>query len=70
MEKPVKLLPPHMPNFIRFNVPLSERANDQFREAKDCIPVESLSKKEAEEYGELMKQEFIKHWNKKQTHKR
>ena len=56
MEKKFKVMPPHMPNYIRLE-------ND-----KALIPVADLTKDEAEEFGELMKQTFIEHW-KKQTKK-
>lgn len=57
MKAEVELLPPSMPNFIRLakcNVKL-----------KDVINVSDLSEDEANEYAELMKQEFIKHWKSK-----
>lgn len=57
MKAEIELLPPSMPNFIRFakcNVKL-----------KDVISVSDLSEDEANEYAELMKQEFIKHWKSK-----
>lgn len=57
MKAEIELLPPVMPNFIRMakcNVKL-----------KDLISVSDLSEDEANEYAELMKQEFIKHWKSK-----
>jgi hypothetical protein len=53
MEKKFELLPPIMPNFIRL------------KSQSDTFPIAKLTKAEAEEYGELMKQEFIKHWKNK-----
>jgi hypothetical protein len=55
MEKNFKLHPSLMPNFIRAT--LGETAT--------MIPVSSLSDKEAEEYGEELKQTFIKHHKQK-----
>jgi len=63
MEKKVKLLPPTMPNFIRYESleKSRQRGNNQI----SGISVSELSKEEAILYGEFMKQEFIKHWEKK-----
>lgn len=52
MEKPIKLLPSIMPNFIPY----------QIGDKREHISIVNLSEKEAIEYGELMKQAFIKHW--------
>jgi len=64
MKKEMKLLPVLMPNFLPYCVPTGKR-QDGFHPEKNHIPVSSLTKEEAEEYGELMKQEFIKHWERK-----
>lgn len=53
VRKSVELKPPMMPNFIS-----TERDGIKF-------PVADLTQTEAEDYGELMKQEFIRHWKKK-----
>lgn len=52
MEKPINLLPPIMPNFIPYEIGAK----------MEHISITTLSEKEAIEYGELMKQAFIKHW--------
>ena len=60
MEKKFELNPPIMPNFITYNsAPV--RRQDGFRNAPS-IPVDELSEDEANEYAELMKQTFLKHW--------
>jgi len=46
-----------MPNFITVDRPVDNIT----------LAVKDLTKDEAEEFGELMKTEFIKHWKKKQT---
>jgi hypothetical protein len=55
MEKKIKILPPMMPNFVILDINSNERT----------MSITELTKEEAEEYAELMKQEFIKHWNNK-----
>jgi len=60
MEKKFELNPPTMSNFITYNsAPV--RRQDGFRNAPS-IHVYELSEKEANEYAELMKQTFLKHW--------
>lgn len=61
MEKKIKLLPPMMPNFISTEMPSGER-QDGLNIERGKFSITDLTKEEAEEYGELMKQEFIKHW--------
>lgn len=64
MEKTIKLLPPMMPNFIFQEMPVRPR-QEGFKPDEGKIPITDLNEKEAEEYGELMKQTFIKHWRNK-----
>jgi hypothetical protein len=66
MEKKVKLSTPDMPDFIRYEIEgETSLRQDGFDPAKDNkISVGSLTVQEAEEYGELLKQTFITHWNK------
>lgn len=60
MEKKFKLKPPMMPNFI--SVESGQRLKQEGFASNMTIPVSELSEEEAEEFGELMKQAFIKHW--------
>lgn len=64
MEKKFKLLPPLMPNFIRYERPA--RPRQEGLNQSEGIPISELSEQEAIEYGELMKQTFIEHWKDKQ----
>jgi len=57
MTKEFKLLPVIPPNFIPVEI---------FKE-KIHVAVESLTPTEAEQYGELLKQSFLDHYNKKKT---
>ena len=59
MEKLFELLPPLMPNYVIFKV--------NGNKVHEPIPIESFTRQEAEEYAELMKQTFIKHWENKQN---
>ena len=47
-----------MPNFVKFEGINSEDSS---------YAIKDFSRKEAEDFAELMKQEFIKHWESKQT---
>jgi hypothetical protein len=63
MEKRFDVLPPMMPNFVRFKKEAGLR-QDGFK-VDEGFPITSFTKKEAEEFGELMKQTFIAHWESK-----
>lgn len=64
MEKKFEVLPPMMPNFVRFKKEAALR-QDGFK-VDEGFPIENFTREEAIEYGELMKQTFIKHWENKQ----
>lgn len=65
MEKKFEVLPPSMPNFVRFKKEAGLR-QDGFK-VDEGFPIKNFTKEEAEEYAELMKQTFIKHWQAKQN---
>lgn len=65
MEKKFKILPPIMPNYVRFEKGYGLR-QDGFK-SDEGFPISNFTRQEAEEYGELMKQTFIKHWEGKQN---
>lgn len=67
MTRTITLLPPTMPNFILYDDGTTGTKQDGFNPDKNKIPVENLSKEEAEQYGELMKQKFIEHWAAKRS---
>jgi hypothetical protein len=60
MEKKFEVLPPMMPNFVRFKKEAGLR-QDGYK-VDEGFPITNFTKEEAEEYGELMKQTFIEHW--------
>lgn len=63
MEKKFKLKPPIMPNFI--NVDTGTKLRQEGFASNLTIPINELSKDEFEEYAELIKETFIKHWENK-----
>jgi len=65
MKTLFKVLPPTMPNFARFEKEAGLR-QDGFK-VDEGFPIKNFTKEEAEEYGELMKTTFIKHWEEKQA---
>lgn len=60
MEKKLEIKPPTMPEFILFKTNFAPRQNG-FNPPQG-LPIETLTKEEAEEFAELMKTTFIKHW--------
>lgn len=63
MEKKFELLPPLMPNFVRFKQEAGLR-QDGFK-VNDGFPIIDFTQKEAEEYAELMSKAFMEHWRNK-----
>ncbi len=63
MEKKFEVIPPMMPNFVRFKKEAGLR-QDGFK-VEQGFPIEKFTRAEAEEYAELMKQTFIKHYEKR-----
>lgn len=55
-----------MPNFIFQEMPVRQR-QEGFNADAGKIPITDLTEIEAEEFGELMKQTFIKHWRNKKA---
>ncbi len=68
MNKSFKLLPPMMPNFISYEIPARTR-QEGFKADANKISISDLSKEEAEQYAELMKQTFLIHWHSKVENK-
>jgi uncharacterized protein YkvS len=63
MNIKLEILPPTMPNFIRFKQEAGLR-QDGYK-INEGFPISNLTIDEAYEYAELMKQTFIKHWEEK-----
>lgn len=61
MEIKLKVLPPTMPNFITLEKPVGKR-QDGIKPESGIIPIVELTEEQANEYADLMKQEFIKYW--------
>jgi hypothetical protein len=60
MKKLFEVLPPTMPNYVRFKKEAGLK-QDGFK-VDDGFDIKNLTREEAEEFAELMKQTFIKHW--------
>ena len=60
MEKSFKLLPPTMPNYIFYDVPV--RTKQEGVNFDNKISIADLSEEEAVRYAELMKDKFMEHW--------
>ena len=63
MEKKFQVLPPTMPNFVRFKKEAGLR-QDGFK-TDDGFAIENFTEQEAKEYAELMRDTFMKHWRHK-----
>jgi len=61
MQKLFKIIPPKMPNFVRFEKEVQLR-QDGFK-VDEGFDIKNFTQEEAEEFAELMKTEFLKHWN-------
>lgn len=64
MKIKLEILPPIMPNFVRFKQEAALR-QDGYK-VNEGFPIKDFTIDEAYEYAELMKQTFIKHWEDKQ----
>lgn len=62
MKKKFEIIPPIMPNYVRFRMPPGKRQDGFQSKPGSQMPITDFSKEEAEEFGELMKQAFIEHW--------
>ena len=65
MNKLFEVLPPRMPNFVRFKKEAGLR-QDGFK-VDEGFPIKNFTREEAEEYAELMRKTFIEHWERRQN---
>ena len=65
MKKQVELLPPTMPNFVTIKQEPGKRQDGI--KLNQNFPITDFTEKEAEEYGELMKQTFINYYKAKKN---
>lgn len=66
MNKTLKIVPPTMPNFFRYEIRGSSQKQDGFK-PDNGIPISTLTEEEANEFAEMMKEEFLKHWRLKKA---
>lgn len=60
MEKKFEVLPPTMPNFVRFKKEAGLR-QDGFK-VDEGFDIANFTEKEADEYAELIRKTFLIHW--------
>jgi hypothetical protein len=63
MEKTFKVLPPTMPNFVRFEKSVGLR-QDGFQK-DEGFDIANFTKEEAQDFAELMYRTFMEHWEKR-----
>ncbi len=71
MDIKLKLSPLVMPDFLNYVPSMAGNRQDGFNPDSNKVAVASLTREQAEEYGEMIKRMFISHWefktNKKTT---
>jgi hypothetical protein len=67
MEKKFKILPPSMPNFVRFEKKPSPKGEGIKME--EGFDIADFTEDEAFEYAELMRVTFIEHYNNRKKKK-
>ena len=67
MKKLFKILPPKMPNFVRFEKKAQLR-QDGFK-VDEGFDIANFTEKEALEFAELMKREFLEHYQRRKAQK-
>lgn len=67
MEKRFKVLPPMMPNFVRFKQEAGLR-QDGFK-VDNGFDIADFTQQEAEEFADLMRQTFMEHYAKRKASK-
>ena len=67
MEKRFKIIPPKMPNFVRFEKEAQLR-QDGFK-VNEGFDIANFTEKEALEFAELMKREFLEHYQRRKAQK-
>lgn len=65
MRKLFKIIPPRMPNFVRFEKE-AQLKQDGFK-TDEGFDIANFTKDEANEFAELMKTEFLKHWDERKN---
>lgn len=63
MTKEFEIIPPRMPNFVRFKKPLGKNEDGILRD--DWFDIVNFTRKEADEFAELMYRTFMEHWEKR-----
>ena len=61
MRNDYKFVVPNMPDWIMFPEPVYRLDRDSLVQ-RISVPVGDLSEAEAEEYAQMLKEKFMKHW--------
>lgn len=64
MEIKLTMHPPLMPNFIKASPDKVFKNRADLEAATITLPISALTPEQANDYAELMRKEFIKHWEK------
>jgi hypothetical protein len=67
MEKLFKIIPPKMPNFVRFEKE-AQLKQDGFK-VDEGFDIANFTEEEALEFAELMKREFLEHYQNRKEQK-
>ena len=62
MEINFKVKPPTMPSYIRYETNKIVKKQDGINFEDEGVPVHMLTKEQAIEFAELMRKEFLAHW--------
>lgn len=61
MKKEFEILPPSMPNFVRFKVPAGKK-QDGFKQTEEGYDIANFTEEEAKEFACFMHKTFMEHW--------
>jgi len=65
MEKRFKVIPPMMPNFVRFEK--EPKLRQEGFKVDEGFDIANFTKEEADEFAVLMHDKFLEHWEKRKA---
>lgn len=68
MKIEFELIPPTMPNYVRYKQP-PQTKEQGFKADAPGIDIAHFNEDEAMQFAELMKDEFLRHWNERRKNK-
>lgn len=63
MKKTIEILPPSMPNYFRFKS--SDGSRSYGFDPESGTDITTLNREEAVAFANMMREEFLKHWEKR-----